>query len=116
MVRNIKEVDWRTAKPLAVGTRVRFVAGFLGRRLAYTYEVRELSRSHMVMSTDEGPFPMQTTYTWREAPGGGRTPDLKVQEERSSTCSCPTPCPTDIFAVFWLHYGTKKSPAFAGLS
>jgi hypothetical protein len=45
-----------------------------------------------------------------------RTPDLKVQEERSSTCSCPTPCPTGIFAVFCLHYRPNKNPAFAGLS
>jgi hypothetical protein len=45
-----------------------------------------------------------------------RKPDLKVREERSSTCSCPTPCPTGIFAVFCRHYRTNKNPAFAGLS
>jgi hypothetical protein len=39
---NIKSVVWQTPRPLAVGTKLEFVAQFLGRRLAYTYEVAEL--------------------------------------------------------------------------
>jgi hypothetical protein len=70
---NIESVEWRSPKPLAVGSRVAFVARFLGRRLAYTYEVRELvPGERFVMSTDEGPFPMETTYTWEDADGGTR--------------------------------------------
>jgi hypothetical protein len=61
--RNIKAVDWRTAPPVTVGSRIAFVAQFLGRRLAYTYEVAELeSGSRFVMRTADGPFPMETTY------------------------------------------------------
>jgi hypothetical protein len=62
---NISSVEWRTPPPVAVGSRMDFVARFLGRRLAYTYEVVELLEGErMVMRTAEGPFPMETTYTF----------------------------------------------------
>jgi uncharacterized membrane protein len=62
---NIASVEWRTPPPVAVGSQMDFVATFLGRRLAYTYEVVELEPARrMVMRTADGPFPMETTYTW----------------------------------------------------
>ena len=70
---NIKAVEWKSPRPLAIGSRLAFVAQFLGRRLAYTYEVIELVPGEkLVMRTAEGPFPMETTYTW-EAMADGRT-------------------------------------------
>ena len=63
---NIESVEWRTPPPLEVGSRLAFVAHFLRRRLAYTYEVVDLvPDERMVMRTSEGPFPMETTYTWQ---------------------------------------------------
>ena len=54
---NIKSVDWQTPPPLAVGSRLLFTAGFMGRSLTYTYQVREHAPGErFVMSTDEGPF------------------------------------------------------------
>jgi uncharacterized protein YndB with AHSA1/START domain len=62
---NITSVRWQTAPPVRVGSRIAFEAKFLGRQLAYTYEVTDYEPgSRLVMSTAQGPFPMQTTYTW----------------------------------------------------
>jgi hypothetical protein len=70
---NIESVRWETEPPVAVGSRMTFVARFLGRRLAYTYQVRELvAGERLVMSTAEGPVPMETTYTWADTDGGTR--------------------------------------------
>jgi uncharacterized membrane protein len=62
---NIESVEFDTPPPVAVGSRVAFVARFLRRRLAYTYDVAEfVPAERLMMHTAEGPFPMETTYTW----------------------------------------------------
>jgi uncharacterized membrane protein len=63
---NIKSVEWKTARAVNVGARVAFVAQFLGRRLAYTYEIVEfIPGERLVMRSADGPFPMETTYAWQ---------------------------------------------------
>lgn len=70
---NIKSVEWQSAPEVAVGARAAFVAHFLGRRLAYTYEIVELvPDERLVMRTAQGPFPMETSYTWEDAGRGTR--------------------------------------------
>ncbi len=62
---NIKSSTWKTPKPLEVGSQIVFVAHFLGRKLSYIYEFVEIIPGQkLVMRTAEGPFPMETTYTW----------------------------------------------------
>ncbi|MHA6784581.1 SRPBCC family protein [Pseudonocardia saturnea] len=70
---NISSVEWETPAPAAVGSRIAFVAHFLGRRIAYTYEIAELvPGERLIMRTAQGPFPMETTYTWEAVADGTR--------------------------------------------
>ena len=70
---NIKSVEWKTPRPVQVGSQIDFVAQFLGRRLAYTYEVMEfVPGSRLTMRTPGPPFPMETTYTWKDENGSTR--------------------------------------------
>ena len=69
---NIRSVKWVNEKPLRVGSKVSFVAHFLGKVLEYTYEIVTYEPGKiLVMRTAQGPFPMQTTYTWE--PVGAKT-------------------------------------------
>jgi uncharacterized membrane protein len=70
--KNIKSVEWKTQKPLVVGSAVAFEAEFLGRRLVYTYEVADFEPGRrLVMRTADGPFPMETTYSFEHTAQGG---------------------------------------------
>ena len=88
---NIESVEWRTTGPVAVGSRMDFVAKFLGRRIAYTYEVTELlPGQRLVMRTAQGPFPMRTTYTWADT-GEGTLMTLRNDGEPSGFSKLAAP-------------------------
>jgi hypothetical protein len=75
---NIKAVEWKTMPPVAIGSRIAFVAHFLGRRIAYTYEVVDLvPGERLSMRTAEGPFPMETSYIWETTSDGGTRMTLR---------------------------------------
>ena len=81
--KNIELIEWKTDPPVRVGSKVAFVAHFLGRRLAYTYEITALvPGERLVMRTAEGPFPMETTYTWTDV-GGATQMTLRNRGEPS---------------------------------
>ena len=70
---NIESVRWETEPVVAIGSKATFVARFLGRTLEYTYEIVEHEAGkQLVMRTSEGPFPMETSYTWEPHAGGTR--------------------------------------------
>jgi Polyketide cyclase / dehydrase and lipid transport len=89
---NIESVEWKSPRPLAVGSEIAFVARFLGRSLTYTYEVKELLEGErFVMSTAEGPFPMETTYTWEDTPSGATRMTLRNRGEPSGLLGLAAP-------------------------
>lgn len=89
---NITSVRWETPRPLVAGSRIEFVARFLGRRLAYTYTVAEfVPGSRLVMGTAQGPFPMVTTYEWSDTPGGGTHMTLRNRGEPSGFAKVGAP-------------------------
>jgi hypothetical protein len=90
--KNIKSVEWKTQRPVSEGTLVAFVAQFLGRRLAYVYEVIAMvPGERFVMRTAEGPFPMETTYTWADTTTGGTRMTLRNQGEPSGFSKLAAP-------------------------
>ena len=89
---NIKSVEWVSSPPLRLGSKVAFVATFLGRRLAYTYEFVELDLPRrLVMRTSEGPFPMETTYVWADAERGGTRMTLANRGEPTGFSALAAP-------------------------
>jgi hypothetical protein len=90
--KNIEAVEWETPPPAVVGSRVRFRARFLGRTLEYTYEVRENTPGQrFVMSTAQSPFPMETTYTWEDAPRGSTKMTLRNRGQPSGFAAITAP-------------------------
>lgn len=81
---SIESVEWLTEPPASVGSRMAFVARFLGRRLAYTYEITEYAPGErLVMRTAQGPFPMETTYAWEPYGDGATLMSLRNRGEPS---------------------------------
>lgn len=89
---NIESAEWDTPPPLSVGSRIRFAARFMGRRLVYTYRITELvADERLRMSTDEGPFPMETTYTWADTAAGATRMTLRNRGEPAGFAKVAAP-------------------------
>jgi uncharacterized membrane protein len=74
---SVESVEWETAGALGEGSRFTHVSEVLGRRVDYRYDVLELvPGERLVVSTEDGPFPLRTTYAWADGPGGTTTMTL----------------------------------------
>lgn len=62
---NVRSVRWAGEPDLVEGAQMDIVTHSLGRNRAHTYRVVELvPDERLVMRTEQGPFPMETTYSW----------------------------------------------------
>jgi uncharacterized membrane protein len=80
----ISESELLGDPPIAVGSQVRRVAHFLGKRIEYVNEVTRLEPDALLeMRSVKSPFPMVVTYAFEDAPGGTRT-RIRVQGDPSA--------------------------------
>jgi len=104
---NIESVEWETSPPAQLGSRVAFVARFLGRRLAYTYELVDFAPpERLVMRTAQGPFPMETTYTWSATNDGKTRMTLRNRGEPTGFSRLVAP-----FMAFAMRRANRKDLA-----
>ncbi|NIK58883.1 SRPBCC family protein [Kribbella shirazensis] len=109
---NIESVKWLTEPPVGVGSRMDFVAHFLGRRLAYTYEVVELvAGRRLVMRTAQGPFPMETSYEWVPAGEAATRMTLRNRGEPTGFAGVAAP----LMAAAMRRANTKDLARLKGL-
>ena len=75
-----KETEWQTelieakqtsAGPISVGTTVREVRRFMGRRMEVVFQITEFEPNEkMAFQSTSGPFPMHGQYTLQPVDGG----------------------------------------------
>lgn len=89
---NIVSAEWKSEPLIHVGSRVAFVAEFLGRKLEYTYELVEVVPGEkLVMRSVEGPFPMETIYSFEETRDGHTRMTLRNHGEPAGVSKLMTP-------------------------
>jgi uncharacterized membrane protein len=76
----VSEVEMLSDPPLRQGSRVRRVAGFLGKRFEYVLEVAELvPNAKILMRSVKSPFPMVVTYEFSDSASGGTIAQLRTE-------------------------------------
>ena len=80
----ITESELLGEEPLGVGSDVRRVASFMGKRIDYVLRIAEMQPwVRLEMRSVKAPFPMAVTYGFDDAPGGTIT-SVRVQGEPSA--------------------------------
>jgi uncharacterized membrane protein len=79
----LTDVELVTEPPFGVGSQVRRVGSFLGRRVEYVNEVVALDPGRrLVMRSIRAPFPMTVTYEFDDA-NGGTTMRIRAEGDAS---------------------------------
>ena len=79
LIGGLRSARLLTPEPVAVGSQVERVAGFLGRRVHYVNEVTELTGDRLVMRSVQSPFPMRVTYGHRPASNDATEVSVRVE-------------------------------------
>ncbi len=80
----VSESELLGEPPIAVGSRVRRVASFMGKRIEYVNEVTRLEPGTVLeMRSVKSPFPMVVTYAFEDVEGGTRA-SVRVQGDPSA--------------------------------
>jgi hypothetical protein len=78
---NIKAAQWETSRPVRLGSQFRF-----------TYEVGRVGACEAVRGAlRHGPFAMETTYLWEDAPSGAVWMTLRNRGEPPAFGTLATP-------------------------
>ena len=69
-VSGISQAKLLTEPPVGKGSQVDRVASFMGKRIEYVLEIVDWTpQALMTMRSVKGPFPMEVTYAFQDAPG-----------------------------------------------
>jgi hypothetical protein len=78
----VDRVELLTPPPLAVGSQVRRIGGFLGRKIEWLMRVEELEPGQLVrMHALESPFPMDVDYQLELAGPGQTRASIRIRGE-----------------------------------
>lgn len=86
----IKSTSHLTPLPIEVGSKFELVRYSLRRKVKFIYEVIEfIPNNILILQTKQGPFPMETTYSWE-----------KVSENRTKMILTNTANPKGLGRLF----------------
>jgi len=89
----VDRVERITPPPLALGSQVRRLGGFLGRRIEWVMRVDELEPDrHVGMHALRSPFPMDVDYLLEPVAGGrGTKASIRIRGETKGMYGLPGP-------------------------
>ena len=86
----VDRIELVTPPPLAVGSQVRRIGGFLGRKIVWRMRVESLEPDRLVaMHALESPFPMDVDYQLEPADGGRTRASIRIRGSGGSVYGLP---------------------------